>query len=90
MDELLLDNPVSPPRRYSVDAYDAPNFLGPRLSIFLNGVEQKDVVAYDCGAGTVLRNKLDAEGRAQIDPSKPGEVWRETVCGTVTVEWKDD
>jgi hypothetical protein len=89
MDELLLDSPVSPPRRYSVDSYNAPIFLGPRLRIFVDGIEQREVVSYDCDAGTVLRNKLDAEGRAQINPNEPDQVWRETVRGDVTVEWKD-
>jgi hypothetical protein len=84
-----MDADTAPPRRYSVGQADYDYEVGKRLSILLDGVEQKAVVEYDCDAGTILRNKLDADGRPQVDPNNRERVWRETVRGKVTVEWND-
>jgi hypothetical protein len=84
----MMDADTAPPRAYSVEQSDFNPEIGRRLRICVDGVEQKEVVEYDCDAGTVLRNKLDAEGRVQVNPNRD-EVWRETVCGKVTVEWND-
>lgn len=78
----------APPVRYSVSQPDFDYEIGARLLVRLDGIEQKQVVAYDCEAGTVLRNKLDEQGRAQVNPDKRDEVWRETMTGNVTVEWR--
>lgn len=79
----------APPVRYSVGQEDFDPEIGRRLRIFVDGVEQQEVVEYDCEAGTVLKNKLNDEGRAQPDPTDRNRVWRETVKGAVTVEWRD-
>lgn len=78
-----------PPLRYAVSQDDFDPEIGSRLRIFLDGVEQREVIEYDCDAGTLLRNKLNAEGNVQIDPTQPDQVWTEHLTGTVTVEWKD-
>jgi len=84
--ELMLDAPIAPPRRYSIDYYDAPNFLGPRLRIRLNGVEQRQVIEYDCDAGLVVKDKLDEDGNIILNPTRD-EIVRETLHGKVTVEF---
>lgn len=78
-----------PPVRYSVSQDDYDHEVGRRLRIFMDGVEQREVVEYDCEAGTVLRNALDEDGKPQLN-TKRDEVLRETVRGTVTVEYLDD
>lgn len=85
---MLLRDAVTPPRRYSIESWNAPEFLGPRLRIFLDGVEQKEVVEYDCDKGIVLKNKLGADGQTMLN-AKRDEIVRETVTGNVTVEWRD-
>lgn len=84
----MADTVIAPPVRYSVSQPDFDHNVGARLLIRLDGVEQKDVIEYDCEAGTVLRNKLDESGRAQPTPDKSA-VWTETMTGNVTVEWRD-
>ena len=84
----------APPAKLSVDDLDKRDSPvtweeAQRIRGMLDGVEQHQVVEYDCEAGTILRNKLDDEGRTQINPANRDEVWRETVTGNVTVEWKD-
>lgn len=59
---------------------------GRTVHIFLDGVEQRDVITADEEAGTVERFVLDADGHAQLDPLKEGEAWIETVTGTVRIE----
>lgn len=78
---------AAPPVRYSVSQPDFDYKIGARLLVRVDGVEQKEVVQYDCEAGTVLRNKLNADGKAQLAPDGK-ECWRETVTGKVTVEWR--
>jgi hypothetical protein len=73
------------PLRMSVDA---PNHVwedGARLEISLDGIVQKEVVAFDREEGWVFRNKL-RDGEVYVDG---GEIARETVTGEVTVRWKD-
>lgn len=82
----MLDN--GPPARYSVTQADFDPEIGRRLLIRLDGVEQHMVVEYDCEEGWVLRNKPDENGKAQLAPNKR-EVWKETVTGHVTAEWRD-
>lgn len=84
-----MDLTTSPPVRYGVDRHDFDPEIGRRLRVFVDGVEQKQVIKYDCEAGTVLRNKLDENGQAQIDPVKRDEVWTEALTGQVTVEWSE-
>lgn len=75
-----------PPVRYAVGQADFDPGIGRRLRVFVDGVEQNQVVEYDCEAGTVLRNKLDENGKAQLNEACD-EVLRETITGAVTVDW---
>ena len=77
-----------PPLRYSVGQEDFNPAIGKRLRILVDGVEQQQVVEYDCEAGTVLKNKLGEDGHPMLNKERDA-VARETVRGTVTVEWKD-
>lgn len=77
-----------PPVRYSVSQDDFSYEIGRRLRIFVDGVEQEHVVEYDCEAGTLLKNKLDDNGRHRLN-EKRDEIVRETLRGVVTVEWRD-
>lgn len=63
--------------------------LARSLDIYLDGVKQEGVVAYDADAGAIRRNVLNAEGRPQLNATRD-EVLRETVYGKVTVAWKID
>lgn len=75
-----------PPVRLSVLQEDYDPSIGPRLRIFLDDVEQFDVVAYDCEKGAILRQVTSATGQVVVDQVK-GEVKTETVRGVVTVDW---
>lgn len=77
----------APPVRYAVGQPDFDPEIGRRLRVFVDAVEQKQVVEYDCQEGTVLRNKLDDQGNAQLNEAKD-EVLRETLTGNVTVDWE--
>jgi hypothetical protein len=57
------------------------------VKVFLDGVEQRKVITADEEEGTVLRYVLDAQGGAQLDPKNPEEAWRETVRGSVRIEF---
>lgn len=83
-----MDAETAPPRAYSIGQADFDPEIGRRLRISVDGVEQKEVVEYDCDAGTVLKNKLGADGRPMLNDERD-DVLRETVRGLVTVEWKD-
>lgn len=77
---------TSPPARYSIGQDDFDPEIGRRVLIRLDGIEQRQVVEYDCAQGEVVSNKVDDKGIVQID----GEgVARETLHGNVTVEWND-
>ena len=89
VDELLLCDPISPPRRYSVVlASSAPEWQSPRLRIYLDGAEVSHVSEYDCDAGTVERLVTDEQGRFKVD-AEGRAVERELMRGNVTVEWND-
>jgi hypothetical protein len=53
---------------------------------YLNGVEQKHVSIADEEEGLIERCVLDADGRVQVDPKNPDQIWMETVRGHVRVE----
>lgn len=82
-----METNEAPPVRYSTSQCDFDWAVGGRLLIRVDGAEQKEVVEYDCEAGTVLRNKLDDDGNPQLD-AKRGDILREAVRGNVTVEWR--
>jgi hypothetical protein len=83
-----VETETSPPRAYSIGQPDFNPEIGRRLRICVDGIEQREVVEYDCDAGTVLKNKLGHDGRPMLNDARDA-VARETVRGTVTVEWKD-
>jgi len=82
------------PRAMSVDPTDpryrveAINF-GPLLTIWLDGVEQRNVTTYDQDEGSIIRHVTDARGRPQLNPNAPGELWTETIHGAVEVTLKE-
>lgn len=82
----VIDRPLI---RYSVSQPDYTVEVGARLRIFVDGVEQEQVVEYDCEAGTVLKNTTGQDGRPMLN-AKRDAILRETVRGVVTVEWKPD
>lgn len=57
--------------------------------IFLDGVEQRQVSMADEDLGVVDRCVLDDQGRVQINPDQPDEVWIERVSGTVEIRIED-
>lgn len=78
----------SPPARSSVYDHDFDPALAAKLTIRLDGVEQRLVVAYDVQESWIDRYVADAAGHPQLDPDRPGEVWKERAVGHVTVEWR--
>lgn len=81
----------APPVRYGVSFADTDRNwenIAPRIRVFCNGVEMHEVVEYDCEAGTVLKAKVGSDGQLMLN-AKRDEILRETVRGTVTVEWED-
>lgn len=56
-----------------------------RIKVMLDGVEVRDVLAYDGAAGWVERNTRDDRGDLVIDGA---DLVTERVHGTVTVEWR--
>lgn len=88
-DELLLRDPISPPRRYSVDdAKSALEWQGPHLRVRLDGREVSHVCAYDCAAGWIDRLVTDEQGQFKVD-AEGRAVECETLRGNVAVEWND-
>lgn len=67
---------------------ETPHEIAQHMSIFLDGVEQRDVISYDCNAGTVERCKTNADGDIYVEPGTD-DVAVETLKGVVTVEWKE-
>ena len=57
--EVDMGETEAPPIRYSVDQPDFDPEIGRKLVIRVDAIEQRQVIEYDCEAGTVLRNKLD-------------------------------
>lgn len=75
-----------PPQRMSVHDKDFDWAAGSIIDVLLDGIVQQEVIAYDCDAGTVTRNALDAEGKVQLTPDGH-DILKETVAGTVEVRW---
>jgi hypothetical protein len=69
---------------YAVPFLDA---CGHQMSIFVDGIRQDRVLAFNVKAGTCTRYVLDAYGRPQVDPRNPERAWVETVSGKVRVEF---
>lgn len=82
---------MDPPRRWSIRS--APEGLHPgcdllrRTIVRLDGKAQRDVRAWDCEAGELVRIARDEAGRVMVDQTKtPAEVLEERLAGVVTVE----
>jgi hypothetical protein len=78
--------PNGAPRRYGVGALDYDHEIGRKLQIYLDGVEQSEVIAYDVDAGIVSVFRKGADHRIVIEDR---EAVRDTLTGYVTVEWRD-
>lgn len=78
-----------PPVRYSVSMPHFDPEVGRRLMIKLDGVEQDKVIGYDAENGLLIRYVCDDGGDYKLNEARD-DVLRETVEGTVTVEWKPD
>lgn len=59
-----------------------------RIRVCLDGVEQREVVAYDCEAGTVERLMRDKLGEHMLTPDRQ-RIAVEIVKGTVTAEFRE-
>ena len=73
------------PRRGSVDL-DDPGF-DPQLAdvnVWLDGIEQRDVITYDLDQGLIVRVRRDQAGRLVLNAERD-EVERETLRGEVRV-----
>jgi hypothetical protein len=75
------------PIRLAVNDADFDHHLGSRLRIMLDGVEMRDVTAYDIDAGTITRHAHDARGRLVV---KGQQLVVEVLRGDVAVGWIDD
>lgn len=78
-----------PPRRWSVDD---PGWLPSEaccISVFLNGMLVRNVIAYDCEAGTVTMYMLNNAGRFVLVPE--GDMCEEyTATGEVVARWNSN
>ena len=74
-----------PPRRLSIDEPGYEPELGQNIEIWLDGCEQRKVIAYDCDAGTVHRYKVSGFGEIVVEA---GDAATETVSGDVQVRWR--
>ncbi len=63
-----------------------PEHLKLPVKIYLDGVEQLCCFEVDDKEGYVVRAVLDVEGRYQLDPNDPTELWREKVYGKVEIK----
>ena len=57
------------------------------ISIFLDGEQQRDVIAFDVKAGTLVKNKRDERGNPALTKSKRLFA-TQTIHGKVEVRWK--
>lgn len=76
------------PRRLGVDDMLASSDLANALrfmGVYLDGVRQEAVLAYDLDAGFIERHAVDAAGHFIVDPALE-ELVVEKVFGTVTIE----
>ena len=80
-----------PPRKLSVDALKGgdPELAAAvmKVSVWLNGEEQKHCLAYDQDTGTLERIK-SRDGTALYDPETESLI-HETVTGDIEVRWKE-
>jgi len=67
---------------------ETPHEIARHIAVFLDGVEQRYVIAYDCNAGTVERYKRNDDQFVTTGPPHDPEIEIETLTGVVTVEWK--
>lgn len=74
-----------PPRHLSIDDPHYDPALGQNIEVWLDGYEQKRVLAYDCEAGSITRQKVMGFGEIVVEG---GEVAKETVVGDVRVRWR--
>ena len=58
--------------------------------VYLDGVLQPKCSLADDEKGEIVRCVVDAEGRAQVDPNNPEEIWVETVRGKVEIMFGED
>jgi len=77
-------NGVVIPNQWSIDDRRLGLDVALRLDIYLDGVKQDQVVAYDADAGLLRRNVLDDEGNPQLNAARDA-VLRETVRGKVEI-----
>lgn len=66
-------------------AWDRARALGRKITVTLDGVEQKSCTMADEEEGQVRRCVLTDDGRIQVDPDKSDEVWTEIVRGDVRI-----
>lgn len=76
----------APPRAFTVNDPAFKQEVHGDICVFLDGVTQQRVVAYDCDAGTVTALKFDEQGRLVVDWAD-GEIEVEVKHGRVAVEW---
>jgi hypothetical protein len=81
-------DPSGPPHRWSCRDPRYNPATGSRLAIFLDGVGQRKVIAYDVALGKILRFAVGADGK-HIRHPVTNAVVEETVRGTVTVKWRE-
>lgn len=71
------------PKDPGYDAWQDAIISGALPAIYLDGVEQSDCVMADDATGEIKRCATDGDGRVQIHPDHPDEIWIETVTGHV-------
>lgn len=76
---------TAPPVRSSVDDPHIDWSIASRTMIFLDGIEQRQVLSYDCAAGTLERYATGPAGNLII---KGDELRVENLTGVVSVGWK--
>ena len=77
---------MKPPQRMSVDDPDYDPVLGSQLEVLLDGERLPGCFLYDCDAGVVVVEVLDARGRPRFADD---EYLREARRGEVTVRLKE-
>jgi hypothetical protein len=79
---------VDIPHKLSIDDVKNPDLAPfiPQVRIFLDGIEQTNVVRYDMDSGQVVRLAKDEQGKFKHDGV---QVLTEVLRGKVTVSLKD-
>lgn len=86
-DPFVREDVKTLPRRLDIDDADFDIELARRVTVSLNGVEQRWVIAFDADQGFVKRKRLDERGQP-LDPiGSSGWIEVETVHGDVEVRW---